>query len=154
MMMVRSLMARTTRTKGSTQGSVGLKYGFRSGLEERTAEALGKTGVSFAFEDHRIEYVKPQRVSTYTPDFRIFTFLDGTQRPRPLIIETKGRFLTDDRQKQLLVKRQHPDLDIRFVFSNPNARISPTSKTTYAAWCNKHGFQFAKERIPPEWLEE
>ena len=147
-------MARITKPKGSTQGQVGLKYGFRSGLEERTAEALGKTGVSFAFEDHKIEYVKPQRASKYTPDFRIFNYLDGTPRLRPRIVETKGRFLTADRQKHLLVKRQHPALDIRFVFSNPNQKISKTSKTTYGSWCEKHGYQYAKERIPIEWLKE
>lgn len=133
---------------------VGMKHGFRSGLEERTSKALAKAGVSFAFEDHKVEYVKPERKSKYTPDFRIFTYLDGTPRPRPLIIETKGRFLTADRQKQLLIKRQHPELDIRFVFSNPNQKISKTSKTTYAIWCQKHGFQYAKEHIPVEWLEK
>ena len=140
--------------KPMSQARVGLKHGFRSGLEERNAEALGKTGASFAFEDHKIEYVRPERHSKYTPDFRIFTRPDGTPRSQPLIIETKGRFLQKDREKHLLIKRQHPELDIRFVFSNPNARISKTSKTTYAAWCEKHGFQYAKEVIPQAWLEE
>ena len=131
-----------------------MKYGFRSGLEERNAEALTTVGVSFAFEEEKIEYIKPERKSKYTPDFIITTRPDGSPRKKPLIVETKGRFLTADRQKHILVKRQHPELDIRFVFSNPNQRISKQSKTTYAAWCEKHGFLYAKERVPLEWLEE
>ena len=77
----------------------------------------------------------------------------GTIRPA-LVIETKGRFVTADRQKHLLVKEQHPDFDVRFVFQNSRARISKTSKTTYAAWCEKHGFKYADKCVPAEWLTE
>lgn len=145
-------MATTKRRLSARQ--VGLKHGFRSGLEERTATALQSLGVGFGFETEKLEYEKPARISKYTPDFIIDTRPDGTSRSQPLIIETKGRFLTADRQKHLLIKRQHPNLDIRFVFSNPNQKISKTSKTTYAKWCEKHGFLYAKEHIPRAWLEE
>lgn len=110
--------------------------------------------MAFKYEEEKIPYTKPAREATYTPDFIIETRPDGSRRTKPLIVETKGRFLTEDRQKQLLVKRQHPDLDIRFVFNNPNAKISKTSKTTYAKWCEKHGFLYAKNSIPRAWLEE
>lgn len=140
--------------KPLTQAQVGRKYGFRSGLEERTAAHLQSLGVDFGFETKKVHYVKPARESKYTADFEITHRSDGTERIQPLIIETKGRFLMEDRQKQLLIKRQHPELDIRFVFSNPNQKISKTSKTTYAAWCEKHGFLYAKEKIPLEWLQE
>lgn len=134
---------------------VALKYGFRSGLEKDIAEDLKSTGVSFTYEEQKIEYTKPARVSKYTPDYVIDTRPDGTPRNKPLIIEAKGRFLVDDRSKHLLIKRQHPLLDIRFLFNNPNARISKKSKTTYAAWCKKHGFQYAKgPKVPRDWLEE
>jgi hypothetical protein len=145
-------MATTKRRVSARQ--VGLKRGFRSGLEERTAAALQSLGVGFGFETEKLEYEKPARISKYTPDFIIDTRPDGTPRSKPLIIETKGRFLTADRQKHLLIKRQHPDMDIRFVFSNPNSKISKTSKTTYAKWCEKHDFLYAKEHIPRAWLEE
>lgn len=59
-----------------------------------------------------------------------------------------------DRQKHLLVQEQYPELDIRFIFSNPNAKIRKGSKTSYADWCNKHGFLFAQKSIPKEWLKE
>lgn len=140
--------------KPMTSRQVGLIHGFRSGLEERFAKELTKAGVDFTFEEEKIEYVKPQRTSKYTADFRVYSKPDGTPREKPLIIETKGRFLTADRQKHLLIKRQHPDLDIRFIFSNPNQKISKQSKTTYAKWCEKHGFLYAKEHVPPAWLEE
>jgi hypothetical protein len=146
-------MAITKKPKVSPQ-SVGLKYGFRSGLEERFATELTSFGVSYKFEQTKFEYKKPERVSKYTPDFIIETRPDGTARTKPLIIETKGRFMTADRQKHLLMKRQHPQLDIRFIFSNPNSKISKQSKTTYANWCDKHGFLYAKEHIPPTWLRE
>ncbi len=144
----------TTKRRGFSARQVGLKYGFRSGLEEDTAADLTTTGVDFSYEEEKIEYEKPARQSKYTPDFVIKTRPDGTRKAQPLYVETKGRFLTEDRQKHLLIKRQHPHLDIRFVFNNPNARISKGSKTTYASWCEKHGFLYAKARVPREWLEE
>jgi len=123
---------------------VGLKYGFRSGLEKRISDALNYQGIPFTYEEEKIKYTKPSRLCTYTPDFKIGNIL----------IESKGRFMVADRQKHLLVKAEHPTLDIRFVFSNPNQKISKNSKTTYADWCIKHGFKYAREKIPQAWLEE
>ena len=94
----------------------------------------------------KIEYTRPARQSKYTPDFVLTN--------SGIIVETKGRFMTDDRAKHLLLKAEHPHLDIRFVFSNPKQRISKASKTTYAMWCEKHGFKYAKGSIPIEWLRE
>jgi len=76
-----------------------------------------------------------------------------------MLIETKGRFVTDDRKKHKLIKQQHPELDIRLLFNNPNARISKVSRTTYATWCETHGIKYAKavsrdSPIPPEWIIE
>lgn len=101
--------------------------------------------MSFTYEDQVIEYLKPAKIARYTPDFVL---------ENEIIIETKGRFLTADRQKHLLVQKQHPELDIRFVFSRSKERISKKSKTTYAAWCEKHGFQYADSSIPDAWLKE
>lgn len=52
------------------------------------------------------------------------------------------------------MKGQHPDLDIRFVFSNAQARISKLSGTTYAMWAEKHGYKWAHKEIPAAWLTE
>jgi hypothetical protein len=134
---------RVKKTRTSKQ--VGIYHGFRSGLEERIAEQLTTLNVPFTFEEVKIKYVKPQRSATYCPDFIL---------SNGIVVETKGRFLTADRQKHILIKEQHPELDLRFVFSNSNARISKTSKTTYADWCIKNGFVFADKLIPIEWINE
>ena len=139
-------MTKKTSRRSLTSKQVGLKYGFRSGLEERVAAELADQGVGFTFEERVVPYVKPERKAKYTPDFIIIK--------NGIVVETKGRFVTADRQKHLLVKAQHPDLDIRFVFSNSRQRISKTSKTTYAAWCEKNGFLYADKSIPKEWINE
>lgn len=125
--------------------NVGIKYGFRSGLEEKVAKELAAQGVAVRYEEEKIAYVQPARDAKYTPDWIL---------PNGIIIETKGRFLVDDRKKHLLIKDQHPGLDIRFVFSNSRSKISKNSKTSYADWCHKHGFLFADKSIPKAWIEE
>lgn len=131
------------KTTKSPSDEVGLKHGFRSGLEEEIASQLGRAGIEVQYEAHKIEYIKPERKAKYTPDFVL---------PNGIIIETKGRFVTADRQKHLLIKKQYPDLDIRFVFSNSRSKLLKGSKTTYADWCEKHGFIYADKRIPEEWI--
>ena len=133
-------------SKSHTQAEVGLRLGFRSGLEEKVAEDLLAAGVRFEYEPFKITYSKPASEHTYTPDFIIIN--------NGIIVETKGRFVTADRQKHLLIRRSHSTLDIRFVFSNPNQRIGKRSRTTYAMWCDKHGFDYAKGTIPKEWINE
>ncbi len=125
---------------------MGAENGFRSGLEDRVAAELQALGYAVAYEEYKVAYVRPARPSKYTPDFPLLH--------NGIIVETKGRFVTDDRQKHLLIKKQHPDLDIRFVFSNSRTRISKQSWTTYAMWCETHGFLYADKIIPKEWLDE
>ena len=69
-----------------------------------------------------------------------------------ILIETKGRFTIADRVKHKLIKEQHPDLDIRFVFLNARNRLDKRSKTTYGAWCDRHGFLYAEKRLPSQWM--
>jgi len=131
------------RKKFSTK-QVAAKYGFRSGLEMQIDESLKSKGIDGEYEKHIIKYTKPETQHKYHPDFRL---------PNGIFVETKGRFLTADRRKHLLIKQQHPELDIRFLFQNSRARISKASKTTYADWCIKHGFKFADKDIPADWLK-
>lgn len=122
----------------------GIKYGYRSGLESKVSAQLNEAGVSFEYETFKIEY-QVNETRKYTPDFRL---------PNGIIVETKGRFIAADRKKHLLVQQQHPDLDIRFVFSNSKAKLNKGAKSTYADWCQKHGFLYADKTIPEEWLNE
>jgi hypothetical protein len=141
------MSAATTMPKRISRArNVGLALGFRSGFEGEIAKQIeAATGEPAAYEEDVVEYTTPPKAHKYHPDFRL---------PNGIYIESKGRFVTADRQKHLLVKAQHPELDIRFVFQSPNSRISKTSKTTYAAWCEKHGFQYAKKHVPKEWFHE
>lgn len=102
------------------------------------------------YETTVIQYTVPERTAKYHADFRL---------PNGVIVETKGRFVSDDRKKHKLLHEQFPDLDIRLLFNNPNARISKASQTTYAKWCDTHGIKYAKaasrdKPIPQEWLDE
>lgn len=119
--------------------------GFRSGLEEKIAKQLEAAGIPVVFEQYSVKYEIPASGHVYTPDFVL---------PNGIIIEGKGLFEADDRKKHLLIKQQYPELDIRFVFSNPLTKLYKGSKTTYAMWCVKYGFQFAKKLIPAEWFKE
>jgi len=124
-----------------------IKNGYRSGLEESVAGQLQANRVDYQYEDKAniVKYIVPAKSHTYLPDFKL---------PNGIIVETKGRFVLADRKKHKLIKEQYPDLDIRFVFSNSNTKISKKSKTTYASWCETLGIPYADKQIPQEWLEE
>ena len=117
---------------------------YRSGLERVVAEFLKQNKKNFRYEDLKIEW-KDLRYRTYTPDF----ILDNG-----IIVETKGIFDNEDMRKNLAVREQHPELDIRLVFSNAKAKLYKGSKTTYAMWCDKNGFLYSHRVIPPDWLKE
>lgn len=144
---MKSRTTRRTKTKTTTSSDPGLEHGFRSGLEEKVASELAAKGIAVLYEDPEsvIRYVKPEEPSRYTPDFVL---------PNGIIVETKGRFVSADRKKHKLIRAQHPDKDIRFVFSNSSQRISKTSSTTYAMWCEQYGFKFSDKSIPEAWLKE
>ena len=137
----------TTKTsKECYWGKAHDESAYRSGLEDLVSEQLTLNKIKFLYEKVVIPYTKPARKTRYTPDFVL--------PHNGIIVETKGRFVTADRQKMIQVKEQHPDLDIRLVFSNPNQKISKKSSTTYAMWCDKQGFPYAKQLIPEAWLKE
>ena len=140
---------RTKKKKWATQPT----SKFKSKLEEEFNNFLEDNKILFGYEDYKISYLKPEKASKYTPDFNCPT---GNIR---IFFETKGQFLTSDRRKHLLVKKQHPQLDIRFVFSNSKNKIGKKSKTTYAKWCELKGFRYhciytTKKFLPDEWVNE
>jgi hypothetical protein len=130
----------TTKSKIRQQA---IKNGYRSGLEDVISEDLKERGVDFSYETVKIKWQLIES-KTYTPDFIL---------PNGVIIESKGRFVPDDRKKHLKVREQNPKLDIRFVFSNSRNKIRKGSKTTYAMWCEKNNFLYADKRIPDEWIK-
>ena len=137
-------MAKFHRKK-ITVDAAGKKHGFRSGLEDRFIQELEEYGLDPNYEAKKFEYISPESKHNYTPDFPLSPHI---------VIETKGRWVVEDRQKMLLIKEQYPEIDFRIVFYNANQKIKKGSKTTYAMWCDKHGIKWANKTIPPEWVEE
>lgn len=137
-------MSRFHRKK-ITVDAAGKKHGFRSGLEDRFIQELEEYGLEPNYEAKKFEYIIPESKHNYTPDFPLSPHI---------VIETKGRWVVEDRQKMLLIKEQYPEIDFRIVFYNANQKIKKGSKTTYAMWCDKHGIKWANKTIPPEWVEE
>ena len=131
------------------RNQVAIKHGFRSGLEDTVNDMLKENGKSFSYESEKISYIQPQTKHNYTPDF-VLNKIDGNK----MYIETKGRWVKTDRLKFDLIFEQYPEIDIRFVFQNPNAKLYKGSKTTYAQYCDKKGWRWAKKEIPNDWLKE
>ena len=121
-----------------------IKHGYRSGFEHKVADQLNEQKIKFEYETTVIDYIKPQTEHTYTIDFTL---------PNGILVETKGRWVIEDRKKHLLIKKQHPELDIRLVFQNAKTKIRKGSKTTYADWCNKNGIIWAEKNIPKSWFK-
>lgn len=151
--------------------------GHRSGIESTLDLDMTKREIGHLFEAGKLEYIVPERKATYTPDF--FVRKDrGVISPLPtlwwsseewwkdhFVIESKGRFLPDDRKKHLLIKKQIPFSDIRFVFdrkvrkdgtlgvnSGSACPIRKGSKTTYGSWCDKEGFLWEDCKVPDHWF--
>lgn len=123
-----------------------LESRYRSRFEQRVAEGLEKRSIPYAYESFKIEYEVPSRTAKYLPDFQLLH--------NSIVIEVKGRFVASDRAKHLWIKAQHPEIDIRFVFQNSQNKLYRGSPTTYAMWCEKHGFRYADKEVPVHWIKE
>ena len=121
-----------------------LKAKYRSGLEKQTALVLSECQKKVRYELLKIEW-EDLRYRTYTPDFQL---------DNGIFIETKGIFDSEDRRKHVEVRRQHPELDIRFVFSNAKAKLYKGAKSRYCDWCDKNDFLYSHRLIPQGWLTE
>ena len=116
---------------------------YRSSLELDNGKLLDRSKVAYEYETVKIPWVS---TGFYNPDFLLLK--------NGIVVETKGRFLTQDRRKHTHVMEQHPDIDIRFVFWNPDYTLSKVSKTTYAQWCDRKGIKWADKYIPKSWWRE
>jgi len=126
------------------QFQAALKYGYRSGLEIKVSDHLKELKQDFRYECFKIEW-EDLMYRTYTPDFLL---------PNGIIIEVKGRFVQADRRKHLAIQKQHPNLDIRFVFESSKRKLNKGAKGTYASWCEKNNFLYHDRIIPELWLKE
>jgi hypothetical protein len=140
----------------ATKPALKLEPSYRSGLEKNIAAQLEAEGLSFDYEKLKLEYNVPARVAKYTPDFKVGT----------IVIESKGAFgygpnrfsggdPAKERQKLLLIKAQHPDVDLRIVFQRASTKIYKNSPTTYAKWAADNNIPWADKGVIPEaWIKE
>lgn len=104
----------------------------------------------FGYETEKLDYTLSKR---YIPDFVVET------PTKKIYIETKGNGRSWDsgvRAKMIAVKKQHPDLDIRFLFWSDGefgAKRKDGSRNTQMAWAEKNGFPAAVREIPDAWLQ-
>ena len=131
------------RSKSKVRANA-IKHGYRSGFEHKVSDQLTEQKIKFGYEDTVINYIKPETSHKYTIDFTL---------PNGILVETKGRWVIEDRKKHLLIKQQHPELDIRLVFQSAKTKIRKGSKTTYGDWCDKHGIVWAEKNVPESWLK-
>ena len=115
---------------------------FRSRLERDVADDMTSRGVGYGYEVCRVKYVSTR---AYVPDFIL---------PNGILIEVKGWFRPSDRAKHLRIKEQHPELELRFLFSRASQKLSRQSPTTYAQWCDRYGFKWCEKKIPQGWIDE
>ena len=141
----------------------------RSGFEDVIIKQLKNQRVPFDYEPKKLLY----RLSRYyVPDFEL---------PNKILIEAKGNFDKEDRDKMLAVREMNPEFDIRLVFQSDGYinKLSKTAKkkrldirskrgkvtreeteilnknrTKYSDWCIEHGFKYAFGKIPLSWIEE
>lgn len=142
--------------------------GYASGLERQNGILLEKSGLEFWYESGPcvIDYTTPIRKGKcsqcgshevhshhiYTADFAF-----KSKSGKLILVECKGHYLAwkgETRAKHQRIKKQYPEMDLRFIFNNKNAKISKSSKTTNAQWCKRQGFECASELIPKRWLNE
>lgn len=118
-----SLHKHGTRTVGAN----GVEY--RSKFEASLSHDLSEIA-QLAYEANRLSYHIPH---VYVPDW--------SDSERKIILEIKGLFDADERQKILAIKKCNPDWTICFIFMNDKTKITKTSKTSYRDWCEKNGIQ-------------
>lgn len=115
---------------------------FKSRFEEEVFLASTKDGFALDYETLKIPYTIS---NNYIPDFIL---------PNGIIVECKGYFDIKAQVKMRAVKRDNPDLDIRFVFMNSKTKVRKGSKLTYADWCVRYGFPYTDKNIPVSWFKE
>jgi hypothetical protein len=108
----------------------------------------GKRSVHAHYEISMFEF-EVAETRKYTPDWTLIIQPGGHH----IYIEYKGVLDIATRKKMKLVKKQHPHLDIRFVFQVASNKINKGSKTTYGMWADTWGFPWADNVLPKEWLK-
>ena len=136
------------RKKHSVKNTFGEDVDVRSKLEILIGETLTEFDVNWVYEKTKIKYTVPESQHVYTVDF---TLENG------ILLEGKG-ILADhaERTKYVLLKEQNPELDLRFIFDDPQKRCGGM-KMTHAEWAIKYNFKFCGKKDTEQirsWVKE
>ena len=101
---------------------------YRSPEEERLAQHMQKAQLPFTYEERKLRYTHLTK-TTYKTDFEVAT------PAGPVLIEVKGFWTHQNRQKVRQVLKAYPDIRLVMAFIKPGNKISSQSKTTYAKFC-------------------
>lgn len=117
---------------------------YKSGLERDFAAEAKAKGLGFDYEPTSFPYSRP---SHYIPDWRI---------AENVYIETKGWLAPFQRANLIAFKEQYPHVRILLLFGNSENKLNAKSKTTYAQWAERHGFESAdfRDGIPVRWWKK
>jgi hypothetical protein len=138
------------RHKARQMSKIAKDYAKRCGMksmgEVRCAADLQKRRIPFSYENATFKYqYKPQR---YTPDFELYP-----DKGEKIYIEYKGKMDPATRKKLLAIRSCNPDVTLHMVFEKANNKIRKGSKTTYAMWAEKNGFEWSEHYIKEEWIK-
>lgn len=128
----------------------------RSNFEREVASELMLEGIVYEYEPFELEYHQKVRsgycahcdgeevfrIRHYTPDFWI--------PKRKVIIEAKGKFTPENRQKMIDVRDQWPDLDFRMHYMYDN-KLNKKSTIRYSDWSRKNGFKYHVGKTAKPW---
>ncbi len=138
------MKTRNTRSKKNKRPKKQATRG-RSGYEQKVMEFLESQGVQYEYEKDSIPYTVPETKRRYIPDFKV----------RETYIESKGRWLANDRAKIKRVLAENPGIRLKMLFMRDNP-IRKGSSTLYSDWCNKNNIDFAispSGAVPLRWLK-
>ncbi len=118
---------------------------YKSFAEIDVRKQLDFTASIVEYEPTSFEYVIE---GWYTPDFKV-TLPSG----KFFYIEVKGKLDRAGRAIYQAIKRNQPDLDLRFLFL-VNNKLNKGAKMRYTEWAAKYHFPCAVELLPTEWFVE
>jgi hypothetical protein len=117
--------------------------GYKSNLESKFQAACLSRGWELGYEVDKVKYTIPESKHSYTPDFTV---------TKNVYVETKGLWVASDRKKAILLKEQHPEITILYVFQR-NQPLSKASKTSYVTWATNHGLDACTYADVHHWSE-
>jgi predicted nuclease of restriction endonuclease-like RecB superfamily len=113
-----------------------VKKKLKNKFETKIDRQLKRARVIFQYESIKIPYILARH---YIPDFVIDT------PTGKVYVECKGYLRPEHKAKMVAVKKLNPEMDIRILFYAKKAKD--------IKWAERHGFVYAIDVIPKEWLD-